>query len=62
VAQAASSQSARGLEQVGGDVRASGNGLALGRVNGGGNGNGLALGHVNLAKDLEKEKDKGKKK
>jgi hypothetical protein len=76
VEQVASSQSARGLEQVGGDVRASGNGLALGlvngggngnglalgRVNGGGNGNGLALGHVNLAKDLEKEKGKGKKK
>lgn len=39
-----------------------GNGLALGHVNGGGNGNGLALGKVNLAKDLEKEKDKGKKK
>jgi hypothetical protein len=76
VEQVASAQSARGLEQVGGDVRASdnglalelvngggnGNGLALGRVNGGGNGNGLALGHVNLAKDLEKEKGKGKKK
>jgi len=68
VEQVASSQSARDLEQVGGGVPASVNGLALGLVNGrgngGGNGNRFGLGHVNLAKDLkkEKEKDKGKKK
>lgn len=46
----------------GGKGDGKGNGFALGHVNGGGNGHGLALGHVNLAKDLEKEKDKGKKK